>query len=149
MTTRAVLVFEPRHIEPALALFRGCPGVGLSTGDSALEIADFLVRNPGCSAVAETPAGALLGAVLCGHDGRRGFLYHLAVHPDERGRGLGKALVAHCTAALAAAGISRVSIHVFAHNDEGAKFWARLGWRTRSDLGVMQLELAPIQTATA
>jgi N-acetylglutamate synthase len=148
MSARSVIVFEQRHIEPALALFRSCPGVGLSAGDSAPEIADFLARNPGCSAVAETPAGVLVGAVLCGHDGRRGFLYHLAVHPDERGRGLGRALVAHSAAALAEVRIPRVSIHVFAHNDEGAKFWAKLGWHTRSDLSVLQVELTPISAAT-
>jgi N-acetylglutamate synthase len=141
MAARPVVGFEARHIEPALALYRGCPGVGLSAGDSAPEIAAFLARNPGCSAVIETPAGLVVGAVLCGHDGRRGFLYHLAVHPDERGHGLGRALVKYSVAALRGARISRVSIHVFAHNAEGAKFWAKLGWRVRVDLSVQQLEL--------
>jgi len=141
MAARPVVLFETRHIEPALALFRGCPGVGLSAGDSAPEIAAFLARNRGSSAVVETPAGVVVGAILCGHDGRRGFLYHLAVHPDERGQGLGRALVAHAVSALREAGVSRVSIHVFANNSEGAKFWAKLGWRARSDLCVQQLEL--------
>src|SRR4051812_13666629 len=122
MASRSVVVFEERHIEPSLALYRGCPGVGLSTGDSAPEIALFLERNRGCSAVVETPAGAVVGSVLCGHDGRRGFLYHLAVHPDERGRGLGRALVGHALGALRGAGISRATIHIFANNGEGAKF---------------------------
>jgi len=143
LTARYVIPFEPRHVEDALALFRGCPGVGLTSGDSASEIVAFLARNPGASAVVETPAGNLVGAVLCGHDGRRGFLYHLAVHPDERGRGLGRRLVEHALAALRAAGISRASIHVYAHNAEGAKFWARLGWRVRHDLAVQQFELPP------
>jgi len=141
MAVRHVVPFEPRHIEHALALFRGCPGVGLSSGDSAPEIAAFLARNPGASAVVETAAGDLVGAILCGHDGRRGFLYHLAVHPDERGQGLGRKLVEHALAALRAAGISRASIHVYAHNAEGAKFWAWLGWRVRHDLAVQQFEL--------
>ena len=141
MAARPVVVFEERHIEPALALYRGCAGVGLSAGDSAPEIAAFLARNAGCSAVVETPAGLVVGAILCGHDGRRGFLYHLAVHPDERGRGLGRALVAHAVSTLREAGISRVSIHVFANNADGAKFWAKLGWRARADLGVLQFEL--------
>ena len=141
MATRPVIVFEARHIEPALALYRGCPGVGLSPGDSAPEIARFLQRNPGCSAVVETPAGSLVGAVMCGHDGRRGLLYHLAVHPDERGHGLGRRLVAHALAALREAGISRVSIHVFASNAEGVRFWQQLGWRVRADLQVLQCEL--------
>ncbi len=142
MATRSIVVFEERHIALALALFRGCPGVGLSSGDSAREIADFLARNPGASAVVETPAGALVGAILCGHDGRRGFLYHLAVHPDERGQGLGRRLVEHALAALRAARISRASIHVYAHNAEGAAFWQHLGWRVREDLAVRQFELA-------
>jgi len=141
MAARPVVVFEERHIERALALYRGCLGVGLSAGDSAPEIAAFLARNPGSSAVVETPAALVVGAVMCGHDGRRGFLYHLAVHPDERGQGLGQALVAHAVSTLREAGISRVSIHVFANNAEGARFWAKLGWRARADLSVLQLEL--------
>jgi ribosomal protein S18 acetylase RimI-like enzyme len=141
MATRLVVPFEERHIEPALALYRGCAGVGLSNGDTAPEIARFLARNQECSAVVETPAGSVVGAALCGHDGRRGFLYHLAVHPDERGRGLGRALVGHCTGALRAAGVPRVSIHVFANNTDGAKFWHTLGWRVRTDLAVLQIEL--------
>ena len=141
MAARPVVVFEERHIEPALALYRGCAGVGLSAGDSTPEIAAFLARNAGCSAVVETPAGLVVGAVMCGHDGRRGFLYHLAVHPDERGHGLGRALIAHAVSALREAGISRVSIHVFANNAEGTKFWAKLGWRARADLSVLQFEL--------
>ncbi|HEY4103726.1 MAG TPA: GNAT family N-acetyltransferase [Polyangiaceae bacterium] len=141
MATRSIVSFEARHIEAALSLYRGCSGVGLSGGDSAPEIAQFLARNPNCSGVVETPAGALVGAVLCGHDGRRGFLYHLAVHPDERGQGLGRALVEHALSGLRRAGISRASIHVFAHNVEGASFWAKLGWHLRADLAVQQLEL--------
>lgn len=141
MATRSLLVFEPRHIEPALALFRGCAGVGLSVGDTPPEIAGFLARNPGFSAVIETPAGSVVGAILAGHDGRRGFLYHLAVHPDERRRGLGQRLVDHCLGAFRTAGISRVSIHVFGDNRQGAEFWAKLGWRMRPDLSVLQYEL--------
>ena len=141
MAIRSVVVFEDRHIEPALALYRGCPGVGLSAGDSAPEIATFLARNPSCSAVVETPAGVIVGAVMCGHDGRRGYLYHLAVHPDERRRGLARALVAHSLSALRVAGVSRVSIHIFANNAQGARFWAKLGWRVREDLSVQQLDL--------
>ncbi len=141
MAARLVLPFEERHIEAALTLYRGCPGVGLSSGDTTPEIARFLARNPECSAVVETPAGSLVGAALCGHDGRRGFLYHLAVHPDERGHGLGRALVAHCAGALRAAGIPRLSIHVFANNLDGAQFWHKLGWHARTDLAVRQIEL--------
>jgi ribosomal protein S18 acetylase RimI-like enzyme len=148
MTAQPVRVFEERHIEPALSLYRRCPGVGLSVGDSAPELARFLARNPGCSAVAETPDQALLGAVLCGHDGRRGFLYHLAVDPSSRGQGLGRALVAHSAAALCHAGISRLSVHVFADNAAGARFWAKLGWHTRADLSVLQLELTANRSLT-
>jgi ribosomal protein S18 acetylase RimI-like enzyme len=141
MATRALVVFEERHVEAALALYRGCPGVGLSSGDSAPEIARFLARNAGCSSVVETPAGSVVGAALCGHDGRRGFLYHLAVHPDERGRGLGRALVTHCVNALRDHGVSRMTVHVFLNNAEGAGFWRKLGWQVRTDLSVLQCEL--------
>ncbi len=141
MVLSLVTPFETRHIPAALVLFRSCPGVGLSAGDSAPEIARFLARNPGCSGVVAAPAGELSGAVMAGHDGRRGFLYHLAVHPDERGRGFGRALVEFALRGLREAGIARVSIHVFTSNAEGASFWARLGWRARTDLSVLQYEL--------
>jgi putative acetyltransferase len=81
--------------------------------------------------------GKLVGAVLCGTDGRRGYLHHLAVAAELRGRGVGRSLVERCLDALARIGVTRCHIFVYARNTEGQKFWDRLGWYRRDDLLVM------------
>lgn len=119
-----------------LDLWRATEGVGLSSADSAEAIAHFLVRNPGLSAVAvEGPK--LIGAVLCGHDGRRGYIHHLAVHPAYRRGGLGQALVRHCLRQLRLAGIAKCHLFVFASNGSGRAFWRSIGWTERQELIMM------------
>jgi ribosomal protein S18 acetylase RimI-like enzyme len=75
---------------------------------------------------------------MCGHDGRRGFLYHLAVLPEYRRHGLGTQLVERCLAALAAQGILKCNGLVYVDNDDGQEFWRRGGWFHRSDLILFQ-----------
>jgi putative acetyltransferase len=82
-----------------LALWQQCEGVGLSEADSRESIQAYLSRNPGMSFIA-TGDGAVVGAVLCGHDGRRGYIHHLAVHPQSRRRSVGRRLVEQCLRAL-------------------------------------------------
>ncbi len=120
----------------AYSLWEKAEGIGLSQADSRENIARFLERNPGTSFVA-TAEGRLVGAVLCGNDGRRGFLHHLAVSPDQRRSGIGRALVDRCLAALAAAGMRKCHIFVLADNGEGQRFWERVGWEKRTTLVVM------------
>ena len=84
-------------------------------------------------------AGSVVGAVLAGHDGWRGFLYHLAVARSHRGRGIGRSLAESCVTALRACGLVRVSIMVYATNAVGRAFWEHLGWRGRDDLRAMQI----------
>jgi ribosomal-protein-serine acetyltransferase len=120
-------------------LWQTCEGVGLSAGDDLDSLATILERNSGLSAVALDAQGKIVGAVMAGHDARRGYLYHLAVDANHRGRGLGRALVDHARAGLRAAGIKRCTIVVFADNAQGAAFWKHLGWSTREDLRVMQI----------
>jgi putative acetyltransferase len=121
-----------------LALWRACPGIGLSDSDSRDAIGAYLARNPGMSAVAREPDGRLVGAVLCGDDGRRGYLHHLAVSPDARGRGIGAALVARCLERLEARGIPKCNIFLFGDNAEGRGFWLHAGWSARPDLEILQ-----------
>jgi ribosomal protein S18 acetylase RimI-like enzyme len=88
--------------------------------------------------------------LLCGHDGRRGFLYHLAVAPTYRGRGYGRQLTEICLAHLQRVGIPRATIHLYANNDEGKAFWNSTQWVERNDLVVMQFETTtdePVSTA--
>ncbi len=111
----------------AVALWQAVEGVEICEGDSKEEIALYLQRSPGLSRVAEE-AGVMAGAVLCGHDGRRGFIYHLAVAPTFRGRGVGKLLLADCIDGLRKAGIKRAIILVAGDNPTGHEFWLRNGW---------------------
>lgn len=120
---------------PALyALWLKCEGMGLNdVDDSPTGIARYLARNPGTSFAAEED-GALIGAIMAGHDGRRGTIHHTAVHPDYRGRGAGKALVEHALAALKAEGITKVNLVVFTRNENGNAFWEKMGFSARNDL---------------
>ena len=124
--------------EPARRLWEESEGVGLSESDTREAIACYLVRNPGLSLVALTPAGEIVGAVLCGHDGRRGYLHHLAVSRAHRGKGLGRKLVQECLSRLRTEGITKCNIFLFATNDAGRAFWVHEGWALRGDLLVLQ-----------
>ena len=117
----------------ARALWEASEGVGLDGSDSRERIEAFLRRNPGLSAVAEQD-GTVVGAVLCGHDGRRGLIYHLAVAREHRRQGVGAALVAAALVALRAEGIRKCHVLVFADNDEANQFWRRQGAKIRTDL---------------
>ncbi|MFT3785144.1 MAG: GNAT family N-acetyltransferase [Tepidisphaeraceae bacterium] len=128
--------------DAVVELWSRAEGVGLNESDTQPAIASFLQRNCGLSLVVEQ-GGRIVGAVLCGHDGRRGYLHHLAVDTDSRGCGIGRALVEKCLASLASLGISKANIFVFADNDAGQRFWRHNAWKGRTDLLVMQRVLTP------
>jgi putative acetyltransferase len=81
--------------------------------------------------------GGIVGAVLAGHDGRRGYIHHLAVHPDWRRHGIGRRLIDRCLGALRDAGINKCHTFVFRDNPGGIAFWKSLGWTPRTDLGLL------------
>ena len=119
-------------------LWRATPGIGLhAVEDGRAGIASFLRRNPRMSFVAFDGA-QLVGAILAGHDGRRGALHHLAVAQTHRKRGLGAALVARCLAALARQKIQKCNIFVYRDNTSGQAFWRHTGWSARDDLTLLQ-----------
>jgi len=111
----------------AIALWSEAEGVSVAEGDSPAELASYLVRNPEASQVAYL-GNTLVGALLAGHDGRRGFLYHLAVASSQRGRGLGRDLSTRALTVLRAQGLRRVLILVASDNPSGRAFWLRCGW---------------------
>ena len=117
-------------------LWQASEGVGLSDADSFENIRQYLDRNPGMSFVALMD-DKIVGAVLAGHDGRRGYIHHLAVHPDCRKQGIGRNLVDHCLKALIDTGIRKCHIFIFNDNVPGIEFWKSLGWTPRSDIGVI------------
>ena len=104
-----------------------------SIDDSQEGVERFLKRNPGISVVAEED-GRIVGAILCGHDGRRGCLYHVCVDPDYRLRGIGKSMVVFVMEALRKEKINKVSLIAFTKNDIGNAFWKEIGWTKREDL---------------
>ena len=118
-------------LEPALTLWAGVEGVGLNESDSVPELKMYLARNPGLSLVARdsnaagtTTTQPLIAAILCGHDGRRGYLHHLAVAPTHRRRGLGNQLIDRCLKSLSEIGIPKCNIFVYANNDAAEHFCA-------------------------
>ncbi len=116
------------------ALWRGIRGFGIrSIDDSEEGVRRFLNRNPGISVVAEQDC-ELVGAILCGHDGRRGCLYHVCVREKNRMQGIGKAMVVFCMEALKKEQINKVSLIAFTKNDVGNAFWKQIGWTKREDL---------------
>ena len=124
--------------EAVTSLWRQTEGIGLSDSDSAPAITAFLERNPGLSCVAVRSDGMVVGAILCGHDGRRGYLHHLAVSRECRRRGLARRMVDFCFSRLARDGIAKCNLFLFTHNTEGEAFWTHNGWRKRSDLLLLQ-----------
>ena len=115
------------------ALWQECTGVYLSDADSRGNLQIYLDRNPDMSFIA-TAEGKAVGAVLAGHDGRRGYIHHLVVHPDCRRQGIGGKLVQRCLDVLGAAGIQKSLILIFNDNSEGIAFWKSLGWTLRPDV---------------
>lgn len=116
------------------ALWLSCPGMGLNDLDDSQEsIAKYLARNPDTCFVA-VEQGCIIGAILTGHDGRRGYISHTAVSPDYQRQGVGKQLVEVALNALVAQGINKVNLVVFAHNEKGNAFWEKMGFTPRPDL---------------
>ena len=116
------------------ALWMTIHGFSIRTIDDSREgVERFLKRNRGISVVAEMD-GRVVGAILGGHDGRRGCLYHVCVHEDYRMHGIGRAMVVHCMNALQQEGINKVSLIAFTKNDIGNAFWKQIGWTKREDL---------------
>ncbi len=124
-----------------VALWSNTKGIGTGDGDNKKEINSYLKRNPGLSFVAVSEK-RIIGAVLCGHDGRRGYIHHLAVAPDFRSKGIGTSLVNACLYGLNALEIAKCNIFVYKSNISGRKFWKKSGWGTRTDLLVLQKKIS-------
>jgi N-acetylglutamate synthase len=126
-----------------IELWNTCEGV--RANETPEEFARILDRNPGLCLVARLN-GALVAAILCCHDGRRGYLYHLGVQPNLRRQAIATRLVDRCLSTLAKLGIRRCTIFVVRDNQAGQAFWRRYvwksrSWRERTDLVAFSLEL--------
>jgi ribosomal protein S18 acetylase RimI-like enzyme len=119
--------FSIEDYDAAFELWQRVEGVEVAEGDQKEGVAQFITRNPGLSRVA-VDGSKVIGVAMCGHDGRRGHIYHVAVDPPYRRYGLGKRLVQECLDGLRQAGIMRAIILVSDYNLGGAEFWKRAGW---------------------
>ena len=111
-----------------------------SIDDSKEGVERFLNRNPGISVVAEED-GKIIGAILCGLDGRRGCMYHVCVDPEHRLKGIGKSMVVYAMEALKKEKINKGSLIAFTKNDIGNAFWKEIGWTKREDLNYYDFTL--------
>ena len=138
MMIRAMVIEDYEEVR---SLWMTIKGFGIRSVDDSREgVEAFLKRNPGMSVVA-IEGGKVAGSILCGHDGRRGCLYHVCVAEDYRMRGIGKDMVVFCMEALKAEQINKVSLIAFTVNDVGNAFWKRIGWTKREDLNYYDFTL--------
>lgn len=120
--------------DKVFALWMSIDGFGIRTLDDSREgVQRFLKRNPSTSVVAEQN-GRIVGAILCGHDGRRGCFYHVCVARDYRKHGIGHRMAQFAMEALKEEGINKVSLIAFKNNAAGNAFWQKVGWTFREDL---------------
>ena len=127
--------------DKVFALWKTIKGFGIRSVDDSKEgIERFLKWNPGLSVVAEEN-GEIVGAILCGSDGRRGCLYHVCVHKEYRRQGIGKTMVVWCMEKLKELQINKVSLIAFTQNDVGNAFWKEIGWTKREDLNYYDFTL--------
>ncbi|MCI9447032.1 MAG: GNAT family N-acetyltransferase [Lachnospiraceae bacterium] len=130
----SVRAMTEEDYEEVYRLWRTIKGFGIRSMDDSREgIERFLRRNPTTSMVAEAE-GEIVGAILCGHDGRRGCFYHVCVREDYRQQGIGKSMAVSAMRALQEEHINKVCLIAFKKNEVGNSFWKRVGWTFREDL---------------
>lgn len=136
-----VRIMTIEDYEGVYALWKKIKGFGIRSIDDSKEgVARFLKRNPTTSVVTEKD-GRIVGSILCGHDGRRGCLYHVCVDEDYRRHGIGKRMVVFAMKALKEEKINKVSLIAFTENDIGNAFWNTIGWTERLDLNYYDFTL--------
>lgn len=134
ITTTTIRLMTLADYYAVYTLWTTTAGMGLRSLDDSKEgIAKFLLRNPNTNFVACSD-GAIIGVILSGHDGRRGYIYHAAVTPYHRAQGIGTQLVDTALNALKNEGINKVALVVYENNTIGNDFWQRVGFDARPDL---------------
>ncbi len=134
----------PDDYAEVIDLWQKSPGIGLSSADSKENIARYLKRNPGLSFTARD-GHRIVGAVLCGHDGRRGYIHHLAVSAAYQKQGIGHALAEKCLHALQQIDIRKCHIFVYTDNHQAITFWSNSGWVERVELVLMSKDIPAAQ----
>lgn len=119
--------------DDVLQLWQACEGLSLRDADSRGGIEKYLQRNPGLSFVAEENA-RIYGSIMAGHDGKRGYIQHMAVDISMRNQGIATTLVNRCLAALKKQGVEKSHVHVLKNNQAGRAYWSARGWTRRSEI---------------
>jgi N-acetylglutamate synthase len=127
--------------EEMFELWKNCEGIGISRADSLEGVQRFLERNPGLSFVA-TDGEKIVATILAGHDGRRGYLHHVAVDSNYRRRGIGEALVEKSLNVLHNLGIQKCHLFVVERNEAALRFWKITGWVEREELVMFSKDIA-------
>ena len=139
-----IRVMDIADYDKVYALWMSCKNMGFNNLDDSREgIEKYLKRNPATSFIAERD-GAVVGVILAGHDGRRGFIHHMAVAEDCRRQGVAADLLDHALKALKAEGINKVALLVFKRNDAGNAFWESQGFTVREDVAYRNKALTEI-----
>ena len=140
-----IRLMQKSDYEAVYNLWLSCPGVALNTTDDSPEgIGKFLDRNPTSCFVAEAEDRRIVGVILGGHDGRRGYIHHAAVAVDARRQGVAAALTEAVLAALKEEGIVKVTLVAFSKNEGGNAFWGEQGFILRDDLVYWDKVLIPV-----
>ncbi|HBA62727.1 MAG TPA: GNAT family N-acetyltransferase [Lachnospiraceae bacterium] len=136
-----IRVMKEADYDQVNQLWHQIKGFGIrSIDDSRESIGRFLRRNATTSIVAEEQ-GEIIGSILCGHDGRTGYFYHVCVKPEHRRKGIGKAMVGMAMNALREEHINKAALIAFTKNDIGNAFWKQIGWEKRQDLNYYEFTL--------
>lgn len=129
-----IRIMKIEDYESVYALWLSCSGMGLNTVDDSQDgIRRFLERNPDTCFVAENNSD-IVGVIIAGNDGRRGYIYHTAVSPEYRHHGIASQLVEKVMKSLSELGISKAALVVFERNENGNAFWKNQGFTKREDL---------------
>ncbi|HEY1405578.1 MAG TPA: GNAT family N-acetyltransferase [Spirochaetota bacterium] len=129
-----------RDFDQAMSLWSNTEGMGIRGSDNARDFSRFLSRNPAMS-FAAVREGKIVGTIMCGHDGRRGYIYHLAVAVAHRRQKIASRLVTLAMSSLEREEIEKCTLFVFDTNLNGSEFWSDLGWVKRNDLLIFQKDL--------
>ena len=136
-----IRIMEKEDYDGVRKLWLGIEGFAIRSIDDSREgVYRFLDRNPTTSIVAQK-GDEIIGAILCGHDGRRGCFYHVCVEKKHRQQGIGKAMVVMAMEELRRERINKVSLIAFTRNDVGNQFWKCIGWTRREDLNYYDFTL--------
>ena len=142
MTIRKMVISD---YDKVYRLWLSCKGMGLNDLDDSREgISRYLDRNPETCFVAED-GEKIIGVIIAGHDGRRGYIYHTAVSPDRRKQGIGRQLVDSAMNALKKQGINKTALVCFSKNEEGNAYWQNIGFSQRTDLSYRNKALADMK----